>query len=102
MFGPTSYDREMADVFLVQDEIVSQIVAKVAGGYGAIERAEVNSAARKSPSKFRPTILSCARAVQFSSTGPKTRFARPKTCCVKPSCSTRPTHRHAANSLGSA
>ena len=26
------FDREMADVFLVQDEIVSQIVAKIAGG----------------------------------------------------------------------
>ncbi len=32
------FDREMVDVLLVQDEIVTQIAAKVAGGYGAIER----------------------------------------------------------------
>ena len=31
------FDRKMADVFLLQDEIVGQIVAKVAGGYGVIE-----------------------------------------------------------------
>ena len=43
------YDREMADVFLVQDEIVNQIVAKIAGSYGAIERNEAKAAARKSP-----------------------------------------------------
>ena len=34
------YDRELADVFLVQDEIVSQIVAKISGNYGVIEIAE--------------------------------------------------------------
>jgi len=42
------YDRTMADVFLVQDEIVSQIVAKIAGGFGVIEKAEAKSATRKS------------------------------------------------------
>jgi TolB-like protein len=42
------YDRDMADVFLVQDEIVNEIVGKIAGSYGAIERNEENSAARKS------------------------------------------------------
>jgi adenylate cyclase len=42
------FDREMADVFLVQDEIVSEIVAKIAGGYGVIESSEAESAARKS------------------------------------------------------
>ncbi len=45
------YDREMADVFLVQDEIVNQIVAKIAGSYGAIERNEAKSAARKNPER---------------------------------------------------
>ena len=47
------YDREMADVFLVQDEIVNQIVAKIAGSYGAIEHAEANSAARKNPEQIQ-------------------------------------------------
>ncbi|MGE5261339.1 MAG: tetratricopeptide repeat protein [Actinomycetota bacterium] len=42
------YDRDMAEVFLVQDEIVNEIVGKIAGSYGAIERNEANSAARKS------------------------------------------------------
>ena len=42
------YDRDMADVFLVQDEIVNQIVARIAGGYGVIESTEAKSAARKS------------------------------------------------------
>ena len=37
------YDREMADIFLVQDEIVNQIVAMTAGSYGAIERNETRS-----------------------------------------------------------
>jgi TolB-like protein/tetratricopeptide (TPR) repeat protein len=47
------YDREMADVFLVQDEIVNQIVAKIAGSYGAIERNEAKAAARKSPEQVQ-------------------------------------------------
>jgi adenylate cyclase len=42
-----SYDREIADNKLVQDEIVNQIVAKIAGGYGVIERSERESATRK-------------------------------------------------------
>jgi adenylate cyclase len=47
------YDREMADVFLVQDEIVSKIVAKLASGYGVIESSEAKSAARKSPDQIQ-------------------------------------------------
>ncbi len=39
----------MADVFVVQDKIVSEIIAKIASGYGVIESTEVKSAARKSP-----------------------------------------------------
>ena len=42
------YDRDLGDVFLLQDEIVAQIVAKIAGGYGVIESSEAKSAARKS------------------------------------------------------
>ena len=47
------YDREMADVFLVQDEIVSQIVGKIAGNFGVIEIAEGKSATRKSPDEIQ-------------------------------------------------
>jgi len=43
------FDRKMADVFLIQDELVGKIVAKIAGGYGVIENTEAKSAARKSP-----------------------------------------------------
>jgi TolB-like protein/Tfp pilus assembly protein PilF len=46
------YDREMADVLLVQDEIVTQIVAKIAGSYGAIERNDAKAALRKSPDEI--------------------------------------------------
>ena len=47
------FDRKMADVFLVQDEIVGKIVAKIAGGYGVIESSEAKSAARKSPEQIQ-------------------------------------------------
>lgn len=47
------FDREMADVFLVQDEIVSEIAAKIAGGYGVIENTETKSATRKSPEEIQ-------------------------------------------------
>jgi tetratricopeptide (TPR) repeat protein len=43
----------MADVFLVQDEIVSQIVAKIAGNYGVIDITEARSATRKNPDEIR-------------------------------------------------
>ena len=59
------FDRKMADVFLVQDEIVGQIVAKIAGGYGVIQNTEAKSATRKSPEQapgLRPR--SAARDVQ--------------------------------------
>ena len=46
------YDREMADIFLVQDEIVSQILSKIAGVYGVIDKNEAKSAARKSPKEI--------------------------------------------------
>jgi TolB-like protein len=46
------YDRDMADVLLVEDEIVNQIVAKIAGSYGAIERNDVQAASRKSPDEI--------------------------------------------------
>ena len=61
------YDREMADVFLVQDEIVNQIVGKIAGSYGAIERNEANSAARKSPNELQAydLVLRAREAMQW-------------------------------------
>ena len=47
------FDRKMADIFLVQDEIVGQIVGKIAGGFGAIEKTEVSSIARQSPDQIQ-------------------------------------------------
>ena len=47
------FDREMADVFLVQDEIVSQIVAKIAGNFGVIDINEARSATRKNPGEIQ-------------------------------------------------
>ncbi len=47
------YDREMADVFIVQDDIINQIAAKIAGPFGAIERNEAKAAARKSPEQIQ-------------------------------------------------
>ena len=47
------FDREMADVFLVQDEIVSQIVAKIAGSFGVIDITEAKSATRKNPEEIQ-------------------------------------------------
>jgi TolB-like protein len=61
------YDREMADVFLVQDDIVNQIVAKIAGSYGVIENTEAKSAARKSPEQIQAydLVLRARGAIQF-------------------------------------
>ena len=47
------FDREMADIFLVQDEIVSQIVSKIAGVYGVIDKNEAKSASRKRPEEIQ-------------------------------------------------
>ncbi len=47
------YDRNMADVALVEDEIVDNIVGRIAGSYGAIEMSEARRAARKSPDEVR-------------------------------------------------
>ncbi|MGD9501939.1 MAG: hypothetical protein AB7V40_05565, partial [Methyloceanibacter sp.] len=58
------YDREMADVLLVQDEIVNQIVAKIAGSYGAIERNDAKAALRKSPDEVEAyDLVLHARAI---------------------------------------
>jgi TolB-like protein len=61
------YDRELSDVFLVRDEIVNQIVGKIAGSYGAIEHAEVKSASRKSPEQIKAydLVLRARDAIQF-------------------------------------
>ena len=47
------FDRKMADIFIVQDEIVGRIVAKIAGGFGAIENTEAESASRKNPEQVQ-------------------------------------------------
>src|SRR5262245_32315622 len=47
------FDREMADIFLVQDEIVSQIVAKIAGNYGVIEITEARLVTRTNPNEIQ-------------------------------------------------
>ncbi len=61
------YDRELAEMFLVQDEIVNQIVAKIAGSYGAIERNEAKAAARKSPEQVQAydLVLRAREAIQW-------------------------------------
>ena len=47
------FDREMADIFVVQDAIVSQIVAKIAGNFGVIDITEARSATRKKPEEIQ-------------------------------------------------
>jgi adenylate cyclase len=61
------FDRKMADLFLVQDEIINQIVGKIAGSYGAIERAEMKSSSRKSPEQIKAydLVLRARGAIQF-------------------------------------
>jgi tetratricopeptide (TPR) repeat protein len=72
------YDREMADVFLVQDEIVNQIVAKIAGSYGAIERNEAKAAARKSPEQIQSydLVLRARETMQWDWTSETFQTAR--------------------------
>jgi len=71
------YDREMADVVLVQDEIVNQIVAKIAGSYGAIERNEAKTAARKRPEQIQAydLVLRAREAMQWEWTSETFRGA---------------------------
>ena len=77
------FDRKMADIFLVQDEIVSQIVAKIAGGYGVIEITEGKSAAHKSPEEIRAydLVLRAHDAMMWSGTAKP--FALRETCCSR-------------------
>ena len=72
------YDRDMADVFLVQDEIVNQIVGKIAGSYGAIERNEAKSAARKNPNEIQAydLVLRARDAMQWDWTSETFSAAR--------------------------
>ncbi|RUP00615.1 hypothetical protein [Hyphomicrobium sp.] len=62
------YDREMADLLVVQDEVVNQIVGKVAGSYGAIESSEAKSALRKSPEQIQSydLVLRAREIVQWN------------------------------------
>ena len=61
------FDRKIADIFLVQDEIISQIVGEIAGSYGAIERNEAKAAARKSPEQIHAydLVLRARAAIQW-------------------------------------
>jgi len=72
------YDREMADVFLVQDEIVNQIVARIAGSYGAIELNEAKGIARKSPQQVQAydLVLRAREIMQWDWTSDTFRAAR--------------------------
>ena len=80
----------MADVFLVQDEIVNQIVAKIAGGYGAIENTEAKSAARKSPEQIQAydLVLRARDVMQLDWTSETFRYGE-SNCCAKRSRSIR-------------
>jgi tetratricopeptide (TPR) repeat protein len=68
----------MADVFLVQDEIVGQIVGKIAGGYGVIENTEAKSATRKSPEQVQAydLVLRARETMQWDWTSDNFRAAR--------------------------
>jgi adenylate cyclase len=71
------YDRKMVDVFLLQDEIVSEIAAKVAGGGGVIETTEAESATRKSPDEIQAyDLVLRARDAMVSVTPETFRSAR--------------------------
>ena len=74
------YEREMADLFLVQDDIVNQIVAKIAGSYGVIQNAESKSAARKSADEIQAydLVLQARAAMQFDWTAETFGAARAK------------------------
>src|SRR5262249_41414835 len=90
-------DRKMADIFLVQDEIISQIVGEIAGSYGAIERNEAKAAARKSPEQIQAydLVLRARAAVQWI--GPPKRSALQDKRCSKPSRLIRQTRKRAAS-----
>ncbi len=68
----------MADILLIQDEIVSEIFAKIAGGYGVIERTEAKSAARKSPKEVQAydLVLRAHEVMQWEWSCENFRLAR--------------------------
>ena len=72
------FDRKIADIFIVQDEIISRIVGEIAGSYGAIERNEANAAARKSPEQIQAydLVLRARAAIQWDWTSETFRAAR--------------------------
>ena len=78
------FDRKMADIFLVQDEIVSQIVAKIAGGVRCHRdyRGQVGHAQEpRRNSGLRP----CSARARRDAAGvePAKLSARRKNCCAK-------------------
>ena len=73
----------MADVFLVQDEIVSKIVAKIASGYGVIESSEAKSAARKSPEQIQAYDLVLHARDVMQSDWNRENFRSAKDLCAR-------------------
>lgn len=47
------FDREMSDVLVVQDELVSEIISKLTSSYGVIDQVESRVARRKSPDQVQ-------------------------------------------------
>ena len=47
------YDRELTDIFAVQDEITGRIVSALAAGYGVLERVGQKKATRKDPDQLK-------------------------------------------------
>lgn len=47
------YDRPMTDIFATQEDIAAKIVAAIAGGFGALEKASIREAARKRPTELQ-------------------------------------------------
>ena len=86
------FDRKMADIFLVQDEIVSQIVAKIAGNFGVIDINEARSATRKNPDEIQAYDL-VLRAHKRDATGVEPRNLQRGERIVTPSDCARSLER---------
>ena len=94
------FDRKMADIFLVQDEIVGQIVAKIAGGFGASKKPRSSRQRARAPTKFSPTTLFFARTIGCIS-GRMRAFAKRENSCARRSPSIPRARGRAGRSPGS-
>ena len=92
------FDREMADIFLVQDEIVSQIVAKIAGGITVSSRLPRPSRPRaRVPSEIQAYDLVLRAHDVMCRSGTTKTFALRKSCCARRSRSIPRTRGRAAS-----